>query len=93
MKALALLAAIALAACEPVLAHQAPSGWEYPTACCSNKDCHPADVQLVKGGFLIVETGEVIPTDDKRVKISGDGEFHRCGTGSWTRCLFIPMTA
>jgi hypothetical protein len=81
-----------------VPAHEAPSGWEYPWYCCSNKDCHPAqpgDIQEGPSGYTLTTTGEVVPYDDRRVKTSPDGVYHVCqqdGDFDHGRilCLFSP---
>lgn len=73
-------AVAALFACPPVApAHEAPSGWTYPKACCSNQDCEP----LPKGAVVdtgeawsVPATGQVIPYDAARP--SPDGENHWC---------------
>jgi hypothetical protein len=47
-------------------AHDAPSGWKYPWACCSNIDCQqiskPGDagVKETSDGYVVKATGEVI---------------------------------
>lgn len=92
-KLLTAIALVALTSCQPVQAHQAPSGWEYPTTCCNGKDCHPTPVEEVGGGYYIPETKETIPYGDSRVKPSGDGESHRCGSEMHTRCIFIPLSS
>jgi hypothetical protein len=82
-------------------AHDAPSGWTYPWACCSNMDCQqistPGDagVKETSDGYVIKSTGEVIAYTDKRVRASPDGEWHWCAhpTGldaGHTICLFVP---
>ena len=78
-------------------AHDAPSGWSYPLACCSDFDCRavPADwIEEGPDGFRIVITGEVIPMTDRRVRHSPDGEFHWCSVAGSddgrTICLFAP---
>ena len=79
--------------CVPLEAHFAPSGWEYPFECCSGRDCHPTTAIIQGGGYFLPETGETIPAMDSRVRESGDGEYHRCGSATHTRCLFVPLTA
>lgn len=81
----------------PARAHDAPSGWSYPIACCSDFDCREvsdAAVEERPEGYVIVATGEVIPMTDRKVRPSPDGVFHWCSRGgrdeSATICLFVP---
>lgn len=78
-------------------AHDAPSGWSYPLACCSSFDCREVpDEAILEGpeGYVIVATGEVIAMTDRKVRPSPDGVFHWCSVGgrpdSNTICLFVP---
>lgn len=78
-------------------AHEAPSGWSYPFACCSNQDCREVpDDWIAEGrnGYRIVITGEVIPMSSPKVRHSPDGRFHWCSVAgaadSKTICLFVP---
>lgn len=90
---IAVVAAGGLAVPKPASAHD----W-YPRACCQDLDCAPlADgaVDFTPAGWLVLETGEIIPLDDSRVRSSRDRQFHRCRLEFWdsrsgTRCLFIP---
>ncbi|MEJ1157308.1 hypothetical protein [Prosthecomicrobium sp. N25] len=79
-------------------AHEAPSGWTYPRACCSGQDCYvidARDVEVSPYGYRILATGEVIAFD--RARSSPDGQFHRCSLGGKptapTTCLFVPAGA
>lgn len=89
----------------PALAHDAPPskmqplGWQYGWECCNLMDCfqaEPGSVEETPGGYLIKETGEVIPYDDtKRIKQSKDEYFHRCTHGGKhddpkSICLYVP---
>ena len=78
-------------------AHKAPTGWTYPKACCSNQDCREVSHEAITErpeGYVIGETGEVVPYADSRLKDSPDGEFHWCSVAgadfSRTICLFVP---
>lgn len=103
------LVAAALAIClmayawvltRPANAHEAPSGWSYDRTCCSDYDCRLiADdaVAVTSGGWLVKATGEVLPFNDRRVKPSPDGSFHRCSHAfarpeapDKTICLYAP---
>lgn len=80
------------------MAHDAPTGWKYPFACCANYDCQEVpDASIVEGarGYEIRKTGELIPMSDKRVRQSPDGKFHWCAhqaglDAGKTICLFVP---
>ena len=82
----------------PAAAHEAPTGWKYPWACCSNKDCRQLSdngISERKDGYVVNQTGEVVAYADKRVKDSPDGEYHWCAhqagiDAGQTICLFVP---
>ena len=85
--------------------HQAPSGWTYDAACCSDRDCTAlrfGRVTLGPEGWIVrIEEGEhhyfpgattvVVPYGDRRLRRSGDTEFHGCldRTGRLL-CLYVP---
>ena len=79
-------------------AHDAPAGWAYPLACCSNQDCRQAadgEVKEENGGFTLMSTGETVSHGDARLRISPDGLFHVCQRQSGPQegsiiCLFAP---
>lgn len=78
-------------------AHDAPTGWTYPTSCCSGIDCREvADkaVEETRFGYRIAATGETIIYSDARIKNSPDGHMHWCSVmgadHSRTLCLFVP---
>lgn len=60
--------------------------------CCDEFDCKPQPagaIKPVEGGYLVVETGEVI--EHRRVIWrSPDGMWWRCAIGNVTRCLIGP---
>ena len=77
--------------------HAAPSGWTYPLACCSGKDCREVPASLIKEGpegYVIRPTGEAIAYTDRRVRVSPDGLYHWCSVAGAddgrTICLFVP---
>lgn len=81
-------------------AHDAPTGWSYPLACCSGLDCREVDdAAIVEGpqGYVIRATGEVIPMTSRKIRPSPDGLFHWCSVGGAadgrTICLFVPLRA
>ncbi|WP_325439697.1 hypothetical protein [Pararhizobium sp.] len=89
-----------LAGAAPVLAHDAPTGWKYPFSCCSGMDCRPVQTKAVSeksAGYIIQNTGEVVPYEDTRVRQSPDGDFHWCSVAgaedTRTICLFVPPRA
>lgn len=90
--------ALFLTAAGSARAHDAPSGWTYPFACCSGYDCRPVSTKAVStgpAGYVIETTGEVLSYSDQRIRNSPDGEYHWCSvagadTGS-TICLFVPQ--
>ena len=78
-------------------AHQAPSGWTYPYACCSGQDCREVRDTAIgerPEGYVIKATGEVVGYEDRRIKYSPDGHYHWCSVAgsdtSRTICLFVP---
>lgn len=79
-------------------AHEAPSGWSYPHSCCHNQDCRevaPGFVEERPEGYVIVQTGEVIPMTHRKVRVSPDGKWHWCSTmgepNGQTICLYAPF--
>lgn len=75
-------------------AHEAPSGWHYDAACCSNQDCSELpENQTPKpldGGNWQLTTGEIV--ERSKVKFSPDGKYHLCrfsSTGG-VICLYVP---
>ena len=89
--------ALPVLAAFPARAHDAPSGWSYPTACCSGIDCREVADRAISerpGGYVIKGTGEMIAYTDARVKDSPDGVYHWCSVrgadDSRTICLFVP---
>jgi hypothetical protein len=95
---LAAAISISLVATLPVRAHQAPTGWNYPWACCSSMDCKMVEAKAVSErpeGYVIQDTDEVVTYADKRVTDSPDGEYHWCAhqagiDAGHTICLFVP---
>jgi hypothetical protein len=78
-------------------AHEAPLGWSYPLSCCSNYDCKQVSAGTIseRPEGYVIDTGEVVPYADKRVRVSPDGEFHWCAhqagvDAGRTICLFVP---
>lgn len=97
---LALLAVAGLLRAVPAFSHDAPTGWKYPFACCSNHDCRAVPTKQVSErpeGYVINATGEVVAHGDTRLRNSPDGEFHWCSVAgqnhSRTICLFVPPRA
>jgi hypothetical protein len=82
----------------PARAHDAPTGWKYPWACCSNMDCQEMGDKAISErpeGYVVNRTGEVVAYADKRVKDSPDGLYHWCAhqagiDAGQTICLFVP---
>lgn len=78
-------------------AHDAPTGWSYPYACCSGIDCREVSGEAIgikPTGYQIKRTGEIVEYSDTRIKDSPDGEYHWCSEkgadDSRTICLFVP---
>lgn len=98
--AFALLALLSVIAAAPARAHDAPKGWSYPFACCSDYDCRTVPTKQVSErpeGYVINVTGEVLAHGDSRLKHSPDGDFHWCSVAGKsdgrTICLFVPPRA
>lgn len=71
-------------------------GW-YPFECCSGYDCRPVKKEAIlrtSKGYVIKNTGELIPYTDRRVRVSRDEEWHWCSMSGkpdgTTICLFVP---
>ncbi len=94
---LGMTVAITIAGSIDAFAHQAPTGWTYPWACCHDMDCREVKASSIREGpkgYVIRSTGEVIPMTDSRIKNSPDGEYHWCSVAGQdntrTICLFVP---
>jgi hypothetical protein len=81
----------------PAWPHEAPTGWAYDIACCSNQDCRAVPERAViesREGFTIAATGEFIPRNSTKVRRSRDGMIHWCSSlgrdDTNTICLYIP---
>ena len=99
MKPLAFAVAIYLLGMAGAHGHDAPIGWPYGIECCSVNDCYQlkTTVTATQTGWLISETGELIPYGDSRLRVSRDEFFHRCAFGGGTDkraiCLYVPTPA
>jgi hypothetical protein len=70
--------------------------WAMQPECCGPRDCAPVaegGIKRVNGGFLVLETGEVI--SEREALWSIDDRYWRCRYTSGvkmgqTRCLFAP---
>ena len=104
MKILAVFLALAIAAVAH--AHNAPSGWQYDAACCSQRDCVPIAARFVRvgpEGFTVTIPAGAhpfvkdqalsfsMPHRSDRVRPSGDAEYHAC-INPWRvpLCLYVP---
>lgn len=84
----------------PAGAHEAPSGWSYDRACCADYDCRMIEddaVEVTPEGWRVKATGEVFAFNDRKVRSSPDGSFHRCSHAfarpeapDKTICLYVP---
>ncbi len=86
-------------ALRPVQAHDAPSGWKYPSGCCNDGDCKPIPCDSItetKDGY----DWKGIHFNEKQVRPSGDQTCHVCVGKEWTNgmetsvdkfphCIFI----
>ena len=69
----------------------------YDTLCCHNRDCRPVPATSIHeepDGYVVQETGELIPYQDRRIHPSPDNNFHRCSirgdANSHTLCIYAP---
>lgn len=87
----------------PAKAHEAPSGWTYPAACCSQRDCARVPmvqvsdgpegyrVKLLPGDHNMAPNGGSYLIPYANAKSSGDHEYHICILPSGTViCFFAP---
>lgn len=81
-----------LLAAVPAFAHE----W-YAYECCSGTDCKPLTAVQIKEtpeGWLLVETGRIVPYDFHRIRQSQDDQYHLCTTGGDPMgkilCLYVP---
>lgn len=76
-----------------------PFGWSYDYSCCSALDCsqvRDGSISIIKEGYRVASTGEVIPWADTRIKRSKDEFYHRCTPGGnvsavHSLCLYVPQ--
>jgi hypothetical protein len=99
---LAIVAAVAWWAV-PARGHEAPAGWSYDPACCSDYDCAPipaSAVSLAPDGwrlrlapgqhpFVRAPLDAVVPFGDHRLRRSGDGGWHACISPTTGRVLCV----
>lgn len=87
-------------------AHDAPSGWAYPLACCyPGDDCAQiADATvtaLPQGYWVEIQPGDhpkvidapfmaFVPYGSSTIRDAPDGLFHACILGGRVQCLFVP---
>lgn len=73
-------------------AHEAHTGWQYPTYCCGDGDCgHALSATRNADGSLTVTTKHgtaTFPANFKHEE-SPDGLIHACFTPSTLYCLFL----
>ncbi len=85
-----------------VRGHEAPAGWQYDIACCSDRDCRPlsrTEVNTIRRagdqtGYLADIEGfsEPILFAPDKIKPSKDEYFHGCvGASGIGYCLYIPL--
>ncbi|MDB6098303.1 MAG: hypothetical protein JWN58_1006 [Gammaproteobacteria bacterium] len=89
----AVTAFISLALIAWANAHEAPSGWDYPTYCCGGHDCGPISPARVRpegeGGYVVDGKFHVIRKD---VQDSPDGQYHACfPTSERMACFWAPL--
>ena len=98
---IALLWAVILAAiwAIPAGGHEAPTGWAYDPACCSDRACRPLTLLEVnslrrgEGGYLATMEGfaEPILFPESKILPSRDQYFHGCvGASGAGYCLYVP---
>lgn len=77
-RAIKLALLLGLLIVSPAQAHEAPSGWSYPPACCSGHDCAPLDAQRIKetGNDFLIDGKFLVKRAD--AKLSPDGIYHAC---------------
>ena len=89
----------------PASSHDWYTGFTNPRSgepCCNVDDCKPVASDAVRSmpqGWMVVETGEVVPY--REALRSEDRDFHLCRKGSWKEqrflgpliCLFAPPMA
>lgn len=85
------------AAITSAFSHEAPTGWSFDPMCCGSFDCYQVqDDAIGEGpdGYVVRETGEIIPYQSYRAKNSPDGLTYRCSVGgdpqAHTYCIYKP---
>jgi hypothetical protein len=81
-----------------VLAHDAPSGWQYPSQCCTNQHCREVPCSTIE------RLGDTIYRYHRSTTFyldfpaithaySPDGKCHTCINGHQPLCIFTPIPA
>ena len=90
-----IIAAAMIVISSGVEAHDAKSGWTYPSDCCGGGDCYEIsekDLVVTGQGWRVKATGEIFPYNQTRRP--EDGQYHRCSVQGnpalRTYCLFTP---
>jgi hypothetical protein len=82
-----------------ILVHEAPSGWQYPSDCCSGRDCREVPCEQITRLNTVYRyrTSASIYLDfpENKHRYSGDGRCHVCILGSQRSptCIFTPIPA
>jgi hypothetical protein len=88
----ALITAILMLMVVPSNAHEAITGWHYPTYCCGEGDCaHAIAASRNQDGSLTVTTKHGTATFPATFKHepSPDGLIHACFTPNKLYCLYL----
>lgn len=95
-----LVVAIVLLLISLAYPHDAPSGWSYPTFCCSKSDCRPVKCDALVETREGIRFGVTIFKSDQ-VKASGDKQCHVCigytndsdgRPTTYPHCVFVQPT-
>lgn len=93
----AVVAFFVVASIGSAFSHEAPTGWSFDPMCCGSFDCYQVqDDAIGEGpdGYVVRETGEIIPYQSYRAKNSPDGLTYRCSVGgdpqAHTYCIYKP---
>ncbi|MEZ5792667.1 MAG: hypothetical protein R3D34_18405 [Nitratireductor sp.] len=96
----ALLVTAVVAMADAAMAHDAPSGFQYPPECCNDQDCAQIDPgEVTTGPGYYIWKDHHIAFSSPRIRQSPDIHFHGCETGHWgdtsgmreLTCFFVPQ--
>lgn len=72
------------------MAHETKTGWNYDSACCSERHCHPVNDGVVedKRDGVLVQGFGLMSYSDARLRWSQDNQDHLCTSDGKLLCVY-----